>query len=365
MTPREIVTRAIEFRRPSRLPVRGYGPANDDLTGIGPKPIKPPQAQDDEAVDQWLCRWGRTEAANMGQVVDHPLEDFARMGQFPWPDGNDPRRYAEVPARLAELEADPARRDKYVMTSIFMLLWERMHSLHGFANCMMDLMDDRREIHELADRILDYDIAVVRNMHRACGDRVQGFGFSEDWGTQIDLHISPELFGRFFLPRYRKLFGVIHECGWHVWMHSCGRINKALDMLIEAGLDVINMQQPRTNGIEEIGRRFAGRICFETLCDIQRTLPGGHPRAIEAEARDLLDHWATPDGGFILGDYGDSAAIGATDEAKRHMLATFRRLDPYRGEQVPVNERPGSRARGPRSQPGRSPGSGSSRSSCP
>jgi len=195
---------------------------------------------------------------------------------------------------------------------------------------MIDLMDDAPEIHEIADRILDYDIAVVRNMHRLCGGRIQGFGFTEDWGTQTDLHISPDLWRRFFYPRYRKLFGVIHECGWHVWMHSCGKINKAIPGLIEAGLDVINMQQPRTNGIEEIGRQFAGRICFETLCDIQKTLPLGDRRRITAEAEALMRRWGTPDGGVILGDYGDHAAIGAAEETKAFMLAEFRRLDPWR-----------------------------------
>ena len=139
-------------------------------------------------------------------------------------------------------------------------------------------------------------MAVVRNMHRLCGSRIQGFGFTEDWGTETDLQISPELWRRFFFPRYQRLFDAIHECGWHVHMHSCGKINKALPGLIEAGLDVINMQQPRTNGIDEIGRQFAGRICFETLCDIQKTLPGGNRAEIEAEARRLLHAWGTPVG---------------------------------------------------------------------
>jgi hypothetical protein len=195
---------------------------------------------------------------------------------------------------------------------------------------MIDLMDDSPRIHELADRILEYDIAVVRNMHRLCASHIQGFGFSEDWGTETDLQVSPDLWRRFFQPRYARLFKAIHECGWHVWMHSCGKVNKAIPGLIEAGLDVINLQQPRTNGIEEIGRTFRGRICFETLCDIQKTLPTGDRDLIRDEAARLLDHWATPEGGFILGDYGDAAAIGAAPETKEFMLQTFLELDPWR-----------------------------------
>ncbi len=328
MTPREVVTRAIEFRTPERLPISGYGAASD-VTWVGYEQIKPPQAQDDPLTDQWLCRWGKTHLANMGQVKGHPLEDLAEMKDFPWPNGDDPRRYVNVPKALDELAADPGRRDKFVVTGIFMILWERMHSLHGFENCMIDLMDDVPAIHELAEHIVDYDLAVVRNMHRIAGGRIQALNFSEDWGTQTDLHVSPALWRRFFLPRYKRLFRAIHDCGWHVWMHSCGKINKAIPGLIEAGVDVLNMQQPRANGIEEIGTQFAGKVCFESLCDIQMTLPPGNRRAITAEARQLMRTWGTPRGGFILGDYGDHVAIGAQPETKDFMLGEFRRLDPW------------------------------------
>lgn len=329
MTPREVVIRAVEFRRPPRLPIRGYGDISD-VIGIGYDMIKPPEAEAEPNLDQWLCHWEHTDMPNMGQVKGHPLVDLSKMDEFPWPDGNDQRRYKKVPERLSKIKSNPNHKDKYLTTGIFMILWERMHSLHGFENCMIDLMDNTREINELADRIIEYDIAIVRNMHRICGDKIQGFSFTEDWGTQEDLQVSPDLWMSFFFPRYKKLFDVIHECGWHVWMHSCGKINKALPGLIEAGCDVINMQQPRTNGIEEIGNKFSGRICFETLCDIQKTLPAGNKDEIVKEAEKLMQCWGTPEGGFILGDYGDHTAIGAMPETKQFMLDIFRELDSYK-----------------------------------
>ena len=70
----------------------------------------------------------------------------------------------------------------------------------------------------------------------------------------------------------------------HAWMHSCGHVNDVIGEWVECELDVVNLQQPRNLGIEEIGRRYRGRICFESLCDIQATLPRGDVRAIEEEA---------------------------------------------------------------------------------
>jgi hypothetical protein len=332
MTPREVMKRAIEFRNPPRLAINGFGDASD-VIWIGADDIRPPQAQADPGLDQWLCRWAHTDVPNMGQVKGHPLEDWSRLPTYPWPDGADPRRTANMPARLNDVDANPVQRDKYRICSIFMLLWERMQALHGFENCMMDMMDDRPEIHDLADRLVAYDIAFIRNVHRVAGDRIDCFNFSEDWGTEQDLMVSPELFRSFFAPRYKRIFDAAHECGWHVWMHSCGKINKAIPILIEVGVDALNMQQPVTNGIEEIGRDFAGRICFETLCDIQKTLPAGNRDVIEQEAIALMRQWGTPDGGFVLGDYGDHRAIGADPQVKQFMLDAFRRLDPWRAAQ--------------------------------
>jgi hypothetical protein len=103
-----------------------------------------------------------------------------------------------------------------------------------------------------------------------------------------------------------------------------------MEGLIEIGLDAINLQQPRALGIEEIGRRFRGRICFESLCDIQHTLPFRDAGAIRQEARLLLQEWATPEGGFILSDYGDGEAIGTPPEKKQVMLEAFLQADPWR-----------------------------------
>jgi len=183
MTSREVVARAIEFRRPDRLAFEDFeGPG--DVALVSFETVKPPQAGDDENVDEWLCRWVKPDRAeDIGQVKGHPLEDLSAMKDFPWPDGNDPRRYQDIPRQLDELDADPKRRDKYVRNSTLQFIWERMQSLHGSENCMVDMMDDLPQIHELADRIVEFLIALIRNTGRVSGDRIHGFRFSEDCGT--------------------------------------------------------------------------------------------------------------------------------------------------------------------------------------
>jgi hypothetical protein len=323
MTSREIVQRAIEFRRPARLPVQFDALGMNDCfhvkwnqIGVGDKRLA-------ETVDEWGCTWQRSEVANMGQVKGHPLAERSALHSFRWPDPFDPAFYEGMENRFTGSE------DKYVTTGIFMLLFERMQALCGFEYTLEALYLEREWIEALADRIVAFDLGIIENISRRFPGCINGFTFTEDWGTQQALMINPRLWEDFFRPRYERIFTAIHDAGWHVWMHSCGKINVILNSLIEIGVDIIEPQQPRTLGIEEIGRQFRGRVCFASLCDIQNTLPFSSEAEIRAEAELLLAHWAVPDGGFILIDYGDGAAIGVELEKKRVMLEAFLSADPW------------------------------------
>jgi hypothetical protein len=68
---------------------------------------------------------------------------------------------------------------------------------------------------------------------------------ADDWGTQERTFVSKKIFGDFFAPRYKAIFDAIHACGWHVILHSCGRINQFVPLFIDLGVDVLNMQQSR------------------------------------------------------------------------------------------------------------------------
>jgi len=319
----EVVCRAIEFRRPERLPVQFEALGMNDFhhvkwnqIGVGDKKLA-------ASTDEWGCVWQRSEVANMGQVKGHPLAERSAMDGYHWPDPDNPAFYEGMESRFTGCDG------KYVTSGIFMLLFERMHALCGFEHTLTALYLEREWMETLADRIVAFDLGIIENISRRFPGRIHGFNFTDDWGTQRELIINPRLWENFFRPRYERIFAAIHAAGWHVWMHSCGKINSIVNSLIEIGVDVIEPQQPRILGIEETGRQFRGKVCFASLCDIQHTLPFEGEAEIRAEAERLLTHWATPDGGFILIDYGDGTAIGVGLEKKRVMLEAFLEADPW------------------------------------
>jgi hypothetical protein len=238
------------------------------------------------------------------------------------PDYDEEWRYEGLEEAFEEAEKD----DRYTQVGIFMVLFERMHALAGFENVMVGLLADRENAEALADKILEAQLRLVRNYQERFGDRLHSFSMSEDWGTQEAAFISADLWYDFFLPRYTRLFSAMHEGGQDVWVHSCGKINEIIQGFIDAGCDVINLQQPRALGIEEIGERYRGQIVFESLADIQATLPSGRPARIAADAEALAEHWMSPEGGFVFSDYGDDRAIGASPGAKMVMYRAFSRV---------------------------------------
>jgi len=320
MTSCEIVRRAIEFERPERIPIRFAALDVDDTHWAGLGPAAGWQAPKPNA-DEWGCLWEvppeGSGIVNMGQPKGHPLSSLDYMDEFPWPDPTDDARY-EVTARDLQ-----SAGDKYVTVGCAFTFFERMHFLHGMPELFVQMHERPAQVHELAERVLEFPIGVAREIGRRFRGRVHGFTMTDDWGTQQACFLSMPMWREFFKDHYRRLFHAIHDAGMHAWMHSCGHVNEVIGEWIDCGLDVVNLQQPRNLGIEEIGRRYRGRICFESLCDIQSTLPRGDAQEIREEAALLLEKWATPEGGFILSDYGEGAAIGVPDETKRIMLDAF------------------------------------------
>ncbi len=324
MTGYEATRRAVEFAGPDHLPVCRDSYSTDlegDVAFVflgSPCDWKFGEA----GTDEWGCRWEKTDVDNIGQVTGHPLKEWNGLDSFSFPDRDDPVRY-----RLLDAILDRAK-DRYVVLCNGSAMFERMTYMRGFAELLEDLHLERGRVEELADRILEFQLGVIENISRRFASRIHGFRVTDDWGSQSGPFISPALWDEVFGPRYRKLFRAVHGAGMHSWMHTCGKVNVLIRRLMDAGLDVINLEQPALLGIEEVGREFGGKICFESHCDIQVTLPVGNTDRIREEARSLLGCWSRSEGGFILGDCA-AVANGISPAAKECMIEAFKEYDPW------------------------------------
>ena len=225
MTSREIVSRAIHFKTPPRLPVTMGCFGVDDTAWVG---AKAPAGWELGMVgkDEWGCAWDKTDVDNMGQVKGHPLVDIGKLSSFTPPDYKDGSRYVDMEAELANAEAE----GKYLLSGIFMVLFERMHTLHGFEDTLVDLYDNRPAMEDLADMIVETHVTLVREIARRFPGRIHGWNMSDDWGTQTAAFVSFDMWMDFFFPRYKRIFDAMHEAGCDVWVHSCGKVNEIIEI---------------------------------------------------------------------------------------------------------------------------------------
>lgn len=336
MNSRERVQRAIHGEAVDRLPVSFELVGQTDLKELyfrppyGWKPERYPpfvfDIDDYEPTtfarkeDEWSVIWeygGVVSAA--GIAVEHPLQDLGALKSYVFPDPWAEGRFDGFDGIIGQY------RDTYLWATNLHLLFERLHFLHGFNATLMDLVQKPEEMESLLDRILQFQIGLIRNLGARYRGRVQAFSSTDDWGTNTSMLISPALWRRIFKPRYALVADEVHRQGMDFWLHSDGKIEEIVPDLIEIGVDVLNLCDPLLLGLEEFGRRFAGKVCLTMYVDVQKTAVAGNREEVEREAGELVEHWTNRDGsGALAMDYRD---MGGTDalaiDRKRWALRAF------------------------------------------
>ena len=151
-------------------------------------------------------------------------------------------------------------------------------------------------VHELFERITDFNLKLLDNLKEY---PIDGVRFSDDWGGQRGLLMSPETWRTFIKPYLKRMYDYAHTLGYDIFIHTCGDVTLLLDDLIEIGVNVFNPFQPEVMDIENIIKRYAGRLAFNGGLSIQKTLPFGNPNEVRNEVKRRLK-LAKEYGGYII-----------------------------------------------------------------
>lgn len=146
----------------------------------------------------------------------------------------------------------------------------------------------------LHEMVTDYAVERMRRLLPAIKDYVDIVMMSaDDWGTQNSLIASPDVFRTLFLPYMRK---VNDECrriapGVKIFMHNCGAIYPLIDLIVEAGFDVLNPVQwsAGRHSYRQWREKCRGRIAlWGGGVNAQATLPMGTVEEVRAEVREVV-----------------------------------------------------------------------------
>lgn len=327
---KELVKRAIEFRSPERVPYNfdsNRTPAievkyGDDFEWVFSKPPEPhpslamTEMRYETEYGIVYQRFGKT----FGEAQEHPLADLTRVDAYQLPDVCHPARFTEMEKIVQE------HPDQYILAMFPHFLFQHMLDLFGFENLMIALLTERKIVERVADQLTESCLAVV---DRFADRGADGMIAIEDLGLQNQLIISPALWRQVFKPRMAAIVQKCHSRNLHFFSHTCGGILEVIEDFISIGVDVLQIDQQDNMGIDELCRRYAGRMCFFCPVDIQTTLPIGTARQIEDKAKHLMKAFGSHAGGFMAKTYPQPEAIEIPEINTKIMCEAFRKYGRY------------------------------------
>ena len=259
-----------------------------------------------ERIDEWGNIWARMDKTSKGEVEKGALSRLKNLDNYTFPDYSNPNCYQKV------REYRQSHPDRWLVGELPGFAFGIARKLRRMDNYLMDLISESQKIRMLHDRI---DNLLVNMINHYAISGVDCIMFWEDWGTQDRLLINPVLWKKEFLPRYHHLCRVAHDMNMKVFMHSCGQITSIIPHLIEAGIDVLQLDQPDLIGIDNLAFfQNHNKVTFWCPVDIQQTLQSRDESIIRKKAREMLDKLWKGRGGFIAGFYKDNASLGLAEK---------------------------------------------------
>jgi hypothetical protein len=317
-SPREIVRRALRFEHPERLPrdlwilpwanlhhpeavaeLERRHPSDFATTQYFYRPSVRAEGNPYQAgtsTDAWGCVFRNIQPGLIGEVEDPILADMADAGAYQPPYEQLPRSDSrEWSAAKDVIREFYAGSDRFVFANICPQPWERYQFLRGTENALLDVLMPELGLTDLLQKIHDF---YLTEMELWCTTEVDAIRLADDWGTQAQLLIQPDLWRHLFKPLYREYCDLAKAQGKFVFMHSDGCISNIYEDLIEIGVDAVNSQLFCMD-LARLARIAKGKITFWGEIDRQHILTSNDPAEGRRAVREVARHLYDPAGGII------------------------------------------------------------------
>jgi uroporphyrinogen decarboxylase len=315
-TPRDIVTAALKFQFPARLPrdlwllpvaadlypeTVEYLQQNHSNDFTSPDYFYPPssQAQGDPYKkgiyhDEWGCEFVNLQDGISGEVRNPLLPDISNW-QAVYPPYEQIPSGSQLEKAYDHIARFYANTDLFVKANICPRPWERYQFIRGSQNSYLDILFPDQGFCQLLQKINDF---YRKELEIWVHSKVDAINFMDDWGAQNSLLIDPEMWRFYFKPIYREYCQMAHAEGKFVFMHSDGYIQDILPDLIEIGVDAINSQLFCMD-MDKIAQFAKGKITFWGEIDRQHILPDNNPQVGRDAVQTVASKLYLPAGGII------------------------------------------------------------------
>ena len=171
----------------------------------------------------------------------------------------------------------------------------------------------------------NFSVALTENMLNLGAETIFIY---DDAGHKNCPFLSPKMYEKLIVPQIKRVCDKVHSYDGKVILHSCGNINKLLDLMISSGIDGLNPLEAGSGmDIFKVKRDYGERICLIGNVDPIGLLTHGTPEKVDAYIKQLIKEVA-PGGGFCLAS-GHSITYSVPLENFEAMLEAGRKYGKY------------------------------------
>jgi len=186
--------------------------------------------------------------------------------------------------------------DVYILVTVWGSHWEKAYFARGIENFLYDLAADPDWAKQLLDLIIRKNLVMLENI-LPC-EHIDGVLLGSDWGTQRDLIMSPECFRTMIKDGEKQEYDLLRKYGKDVFVHSCGKIDRIMDDLVEIGVQGLNPVQPECMDLRWLKETYGDSVTFYGGISTQKTLPYGTPQDVARETDETVT-LMSKNGGYI------------------------------------------------------------------
>ena len=270
----------------------------------------------------------RTET---GSIVQRTTQDYLEVTNTVIDSEEDLRKF-EFPDPYADHRLSSLKRavERFKPKGIAVVAflrdgWSESRDLHGFAQSLIDLIDNPQLIRGIIEKAVDYYSELGRLAAQA-GVEIASSG--DDIAGINGMLMSPEHFHQIIYPAMKRLYRNWHSYGLRIIKHSDGDLNPVLDLLVDTGLDCLNPIDPLAGmSLEKVKKQYGDRICLMGNVNCAGNLVFGTQDQVKAEVKHCIDV-AAPGGGYILAS-SNSIPRSVKPENYLSMLEAVRQYGGY------------------------------------
>ncbi len=292
--------KAGQLARPSERVLEWAGA---DVRGVvvGDRQIRPPSVRKDATVDEWGVESRMAPSATCYAPVGFPLRNatLKDVESYPWPNGKDPLRVAEVATEIRSLhEQTPYATFAHLSWAPF----SRSQGLMGYDAFLEALVLQPVVAESVAEHIHLFMMDLAASFLDRAAPFVDVVALSDDFSTQRGPTISPGRWRELFRPRLKQYIDLVHsKTKAKVWFHSCGSVYWVIRDLVDCGVEILNPVQVCAADMDtaRLKREFGKDLSFWGAIDTQQVLPFGTPDQVRDEVKRRIRDLA-PGGGYVL-----------------------------------------------------------------